>query len=49
MQDIKLAFVNSLAFTVSLSDVEQWLKLTLLGVSIAYTVIKIFKLNKNSE
>jgi hypothetical protein len=49
MQDLKLAFINFLTFTVSLSDVEQWLKLTLLGVSIAYTVIKIFKLNKNSE
>ena len=49
MQDIKLAFINSLAFTVSLSDVEQWLKLTLLVVSIAYTVLKIFNLKKKSE
>jgi hypothetical protein len=49
MQDIKLAFINFLTFTVSFSDVEQWLKLTLLVVSIAYTVLKIFNINKKSE
>ena len=49
MQDIKLAFINFLTFTVSFSDVEQWLKITLLVVSIAYTVMKIFNLNKKSE
>ncbi len=49
MQDLKLAFINLLTFTVSFSDAEQWLKLTLLVVSIAYTVLKIFNINKKSE
>jgi len=49
MQDLKLAFINFLTFTVSFSDVEQWLKLTLLVVSIAYTVLKIFNINKKRE
>ena len=49
MQDIKLASINFLTLTVSFSDVEQWLKITLLVVSIAYTVLKIFNINKKSE
>ncbi len=49
MQDIKLASINFLTFTVSFSNVEQWLKITLLVVSIAYTVMKIFNINKKSE
>ncbi len=49
MQDLKLAFINSLTLTVSFSNAEQWLKLTLLVVSIAYTVLKIFNLKNKSE
>ena len=49
MQDLKLAFINFLTFTVSFSDTEQWLKLTLLVVSIAYTVLKIINIKKKSE
>jgi hypothetical protein len=38
MQDLKLAFINFLTFTVSFSDAEQWLKLTLLvGVYCIYS------------
>tara|TARA_R100000935_G_scaffold34169_1_gene54766 strand:+ start:211 stop:384 length:174 start_codon:yes stop_codon:yes gene_type:complete len=46
MQDIKIAFINFLTFTVSFSNVEQWLKLTLLVVSIVYTILKIIGLKR---
>ena len=49
MQDIKIAAINLLTFTVSFSNVEQWLKIALLVVSIAYTVLKIFKLKNPNE
>jgi uncharacterized protein (DUF779 family) len=49
MQDIKIAFINFLTFTISFSNVEQWLKLTLLIVSIIYTIQKIFELKNKNE
>lgn len=49
MQDIKLAFINFLTFTISFSNVEQWLKLTLLIVSIIYTIQKIIELKNKDE
>jgi hypothetical protein len=50
MQDIKLAFINSITLTLaSFSNIEQWLKITLLVVSIVYTVLKIFNLNKKRQ
>ena len=50
MQDIKIGAINLLTFTVSFSSIEQWLKITLLVVSIAYTVLKIFKMkNENNK
>jgi len=49
MQDIKIGVINLLTFTVSFSNIEQWLKITLLVVSIAYTVLKIFKMNSKNE
>ena len=49
MQDIKIALINFLTFTISFSNVEQWLKLTLLVVSIIYTIQKIIQLKKNNE
>ena len=49
MQDIKIGAINLLTFTVSFSNVEQWLKIALLVVSIAYTVLKIFKLKNPNE
>ena len=39
MQDIKIGAINLLTFTVSFSNVEQWLKIALLVVSIVYTVL----------
>lgn len=49
MQDIKLAIINFLTFTISFSNVEQWLKLTLLIISIVYTVQKIILMNKKKN
>ena len=49
MQDIKIGAINLLTFTVSFSSIEQWLKITLLVVSIAYTILKIFKMKNNEK
>jgi hypothetical protein len=49
MQDIKIGAINSLAFTVSFSSIEQWLKITLLVVSIGYTLMKIINMNKENK
>ena len=46
MNDIKIGFINFTAFSVSFTDVEMWLKLTLLTVTIVYTVLKIIKLSE---
>jgi hypothetical protein len=34
---------------VSFSDIEQWLKLTLLLVSIVYTIMKIINMSKQNK
>jgi|SaaInlV_120m_DNA_3_1039746.scaffolds.fasta_scaffold42928_2 hypothetical protein len=46
MDDLKMGFMNFTAFTVSFTDIEIWLKLTLLTVTIIYTVMKIIKISK---
>lgn len=49
MQDIKIALINFLTFTISFSNVEQWLKIALLIVSIIYTIQKIIDIKKKNE
>ena len=44
--DIKLYMLNVSAFAVSMSSIDVLLKLTLLAVSIGYTVQKWYNLNK---
>jgi len=46
MNDLKMGFINFAAFSVSFTNVEMWLKLTLLTVTIIYTVMKIIKLSE---
>jgi hypothetical protein len=46
MNDLKIGFINFSAFTVSFTNIEMWLKLTLLTVTIVYTVMKIIKLSE---
>lgn len=49
MQDIKIALINFLTFTISFSNVEQWLKIALLIVSIIYTIQKIIEIKNKNE
>tara|TARA_R110002126_G_scaffold2553_2_gene14374 strand:+ start:43 stop:195 length:153 start_codon:yes stop_codon:yes gene_type:complete len=46
MDDLKMGFINFSAFTMSFTNIEIGLKLTLLTVTIIYTVIKIIKISK---
>jgi hypothetical protein len=49
MQDVKLGALNLITFMVSFSNIEQWLKLTLLLVSIVYTIMKIINMSKQNK
>jgi hypothetical protein len=42
--DMKIYLINSMAFVVSLTEVEVWLKIILLICTIVYTVQKTKKL-----
>jgi hypothetical protein len=42
--DMKIYLINSIAFVVSLTDLEVWLKIILLVCTIIYTVQKTKKL-----
>tara|TARA_R110000851_G_scaffold89867_1_gene196030 strand:+ start:925 stop:1077 length:153 start_codon:yes stop_codon:yes gene_type:complete len=46
IDDLKMGFINFSAFTMSFTNIEIGLKLTLLTVTIIYTVIKIIKISK---
>jgi hypothetical protein len=46
MQDFKIGAINILTFSLSFSNVEQWLKIALLVVSIGYTVMKMIEMKK---
>lgn len=49
LQDIRLGFINSMAFVISFTNVEAILKIVLLLVSIVYTVYKIVEIKRNNE
>lgn len=49
IQDLKLAIINFFTLSISFSNVEEWLKLLLLIVSIIYTVQKIILMKKNKS
>jgi hypothetical protein len=42
--DMKIYLINSIAFVVSLTEVEVWLKIILLICTIVYTIQKTKKL-----
>ncbi len=47
---MKLYMLNSLALVITFTNVENILKLTLLVLSIIYTVVKIYEsFNKNTN
>jgi hypothetical protein len=45
--DLKLYAINSLALGVTMMDIEWWLKIILLVVTIGYTVTKWWEIKKN--
>jgi hypothetical protein len=49
MQDTKIALMNLMSFVISFTNIEQWLKLVLLLVSITYTILKIIELKKKKD
>jgi hypothetical protein len=49
IEDLKLTLLNTGAFLMSFSNIENVLKIALLGVSIIYTVLKIIDLRKNKK
>lgn len=42
--DMKIYLINSIAFMISLTEVEVWLKIVLLICTIVYTIQKTKKL-----
>lgn len=42
--DMKIYLINSIAFMISLTEVEVWLKIVLLVCTIVYTIQKTKKL-----
>jgi len=42
--DLKIYFLNSMAFFISLTEVEVWIKIILLICTITYTIQKTKKL-----
>lgn len=41
INDLKIGLINSVAFAISFSNIETYLKITLLVVSIILTILKI--------
>jgi hypothetical protein len=46
IEDLKLTFLNTGAFLISFSNIENVLKILLLTVSIVYTTLKIIEMRK---
>ena len=46
MPDVKLLLIYGLALAISMTDIEVWLKLILLLVTIGYTISKWVKLKE---
>jgi len=49
MQDNRIALINLATFTISFTNVEQWLKIILLVASICYTILKIYGLKSKPK
>ena len=48
-QDLKIYAANASAFALSMSNIDSILKITLLAVSIGYTVQRWYLMNKNEK
>ena len=49
MNDFKLYILNTFSFMVSFTEIDEILKIVLLGVSIGYTAQRWYYLNKNKS
>jgi hypothetical protein len=49
LTEIKLYFINAFTLFVSLSSVEQWLRIILVIVTIFYTLSKMIKKDDSSK
>ena len=49
LQDYKIYIFNGFALSVSMTNVETYLRVTLLVLSIAYTIFKLLKNDKNEK
>jgi hypothetical protein len=47
--DLKIAFVNTLALALSFAELEVWFKIILMGVTIGYTITKWVMLFKDKN
>ena len=48
-QDYKIYVLNGVALSISLTSVETYLRISLLVLSIAYTIFKLLKNDKNEK
>lgn len=48
-EDLRIAFINSLTFVLSFSNLESWFKVILLAVTIGYTATKWVLLLKGKQ
>lgn len=48
-QDLKLGIINMVSFIVSFTNIESFLKILLLLVSILYTALKVYELLKKKN
>lgn len=46
-QDLKLTITNFIVLGFSFLNIEQYLKIILLGISIVYTAYKIYEIHTN--
>ena len=49
MEDLKLYFLNAFAMIISFTEIDMFLKLLLLAVSIGYTIHKWWILGKRKD
>jgi len=49
LKDLKVYLMNSGAFALSFTNIENWLKIILLVLSIVYTIINLYKITKKNE
>ena len=48
-QDYKIYILNGFALSVSMTNIETYLRITLLVLSIAYTLFKLLKNDKDEK